>query len=145
MKTKPNEPGPDGQIRSIDILAMELDQKLPYWLSPQEKFDHTHDADRRRKHREYMAQKAKTGAKSKAYQVKEPDPQTTFMNECVSDAMNAGYPQDQSVAICLHVWYDEHPEDYVEPPRDRQSDEEQFAEAQREQEQQKWLDYFKRR
>jgi hypothetical protein len=34
MATKPNKPGPDGQVRSVDILALEMDQNLPHWLHP---------------------------------------------------------------------------------------------------------------
>lgn len=34
----------DGQITKIDILQMEVNQKLPYWLSPIERFKDRHDA-----------------------------------------------------------------------------------------------------
>jgi hypothetical protein len=56
-KPKPNHPGEDGQIRSVDILALELENKLPYWLSPLEKYSHTHDEARRAKFRAYMDEK----------------------------------------------------------------------------------------
>jgi hypothetical protein len=66
-KPKPNHPGEDGQIRSIDILALELENNLPYWLSPQEQYSHMHDEARRAKHRAYMDEKYGKQKRKKAW------------------------------------------------------------------------------
>jgi hypothetical protein len=61
-KTKPvaNVPDEDGQITLIDILKLEVDNKLPYWLAPQEVHAAKHDEVRRAKYAKYSAeQKAK--------------------------------------------------------------------------------------
>jgi hypothetical protein len=39
----------------IDILKMELDEKLPHWLSPQARYSHRHDAARKRNREKYLA------------------------------------------------------------------------------------------
>jgi len=49
--------------QTIDILAIEHDQNLPHWLSPQEQFKHQHAAIRER-HRK--AHEAKLNAKREA-------------------------------------------------------------------------------
>ncbi len=41
----------------VDILQMELDRGSPHWLSPQARFAHTHDDERKRKHDQYQAEK----------------------------------------------------------------------------------------
>jgi hypothetical protein len=59
-KIKPNVPGADDQIRSVDILAMETDQDLPYWLDPAERYSGTPTRVAiREKHRaKYLAEQA---------------------------------------------------------------------------------------
>jgi hypothetical protein len=63
MANQPNKPAAsDDQIRSVDILAMEFEQDLPYWLDPAERYSGTPTREAiREKHRaKYVAeQKAK--------------------------------------------------------------------------------------
>jgi hypothetical protein len=55
------------QIKEIDILAMEMEQKLPYWLSPQQRYAHTHDEARKRNRQRWLdEQKAKRRNKDEA-------------------------------------------------------------------------------
>src|SRR5262245_39133820 len=53
-----------------------------------------------------------------ALREKEASPQTEWMNDCVPRMMDKGKPQDQAVAICLHMFYAENPEAYEPPPEE---------------------------
>jgi hypothetical protein len=62
-KVIPNVPDENGQITRIDILKYEVDNNLPYWLHPSQKFSHLHDDERRAAYAKYNAeQKAKRHA-----------------------------------------------------------------------------------
>ena len=53
-------------VEHIDILQMELDQKLPYWLDPSQKNPEKADAIRKKHRDKWLAEQAKKKpAKSK--------------------------------------------------------------------------------
>lgn len=59
MAKQTNKPAAsDDQIRSVDILALETDQDLPYWLDPAQKYSGTPTREAiRAKHRDkYLAE-----------------------------------------------------------------------------------------
>ena len=63
--TKPITTDADGQITKIDILAMELEQKLPNWLHPSQNVTPKHAARRRAAAQKYAAEQKAKRAKRK--------------------------------------------------------------------------------
>jgi HK97 family phage prohead protease/HK97 family phage major capsid protein len=126
---------PDDQKIKVDILAMELAQKLPHWLDPQQKNPAAFDAIRAKNRAKWLAS-LKTNStkntktvdlcggrdapsnkrKGTAMPIKpgKDETQSDWMGRCVPEMMGESggtkRPREQAVAACSTMWSDAHPD-----------------------------------
>jgi HK97 family phage prohead protease/HK97 family phage major capsid protein len=129
----PSDTLPDAAKVKVDILAMELAQKLPHWLDPQQRNPAPFDAIRAKNRAKWLAslkssstKKAWAAVRAKAEKLlaksteiampmkpSKDETQSDFMSRCVPEMMGESggtkRPQDQATAACITMWNDAHP------------------------------------